>query len=145
MRLADVNILVNAYRPESEQHEECRASLDRMVRGDEAYAVADSVITGAVRVLTNGRVYKEPTALREALSFAAVVRNQDHAVVVSPGRRHWEIFERLCREADARGKLVPDTYLAALAIEHGCEFVTCDKDFARFPGLRWRHPDRSLN
>jgi hypothetical protein len=40
----------------------------------------------------------------------------------------------------ARGSLVPDAWLAALAIEWGCEFVTTDRDYARFSGLRWRHP-----
>ena len=52
----------------------------------------------------------------------------------------WEIFARLYSIARARGKLVADAYHAALAIEHGCEFVTTDGDFARYAGLRWRHP-----
>jgi len=56
------------------------------------------------------------------------------------GQAHWEIFARLCREAKATGNLVPDAYFAALAIEHGCEWITTDRDYARFPGLRWRHP-----
>ncbi len=38
------------------------------------------------------------------------------------------------------GNLVPDAWLAAIAIESGCEFITTDGDFARFPDLRWRHP-----
>jgi hypothetical protein len=57
-----------------------------------------------------------------------------------PGERHWEIFTRLCRGTDAKGNVVPDAYLAALAIEAGAEWVTTDRDYARFPGLRWRHP-----
>jgi len=61
-------------------------------------------------------------------------------VVVAPGPRHWEIFDRVCRAGDARGNLVPDAYLAALAIESGSEWITVDRDFSRFPGLRWRHP-----
>lgn len=47
---------------------------------------------------------------------------------------------RLCREAGARGNLVPDAYLAALAIESGSEWITMDRNFSRFKGLRWRHP-----
>jgi predicted nucleic acid-binding protein len=38
------------------------------------------------------------------------------------------------------GPLVTDAYVAALAIEHGCELITTDSDFSRFQGLRWRHP-----
>jgi uncharacterized protein len=54
--------------------------------------------------------------------------------------RHWGIFSALCRVTGSVGNAVADAYLAALAIEHGCEFVTTDTGFGRFPGLRWRHP-----
>lgn len=83
---------------------------------------------------------QNPTKLEEALLFAEAIRHQEHAVVINPGNRHWSIFESLCRQSDAKGKSVPDAYLAALAIEHGCEFISTDRAFARFPGLRWRHP-----
>ena len=63
-----------------------------------------------------------------------------HRVEVAPGPRHWSIFARLCERADARADLVPSAYLAALAIEWGCEWITSDRAYARFPGLRWRHP-----
>ena len=36
--------------------------------------------------------------------------------------------------------LSTDAYHAALAIEHGAEWITTDRDYARFTGLRWRHP-----
>jgi hypothetical protein len=61
-------------------------------------------------------------------------------VLISPGERHWSIFTDLCQQANARAALVADAYLAAMAIESGCEWVTTDRDFSRFPGLRWRHP-----
>jgi predicted nucleic acid-binding protein len=61
---------------------------------------------------------------------------------VRPGPRHWEIFVDLCRAGRATGKLVPDAFHAAVAIEHGCEWVTTDADFSRFPGFRWSHPLR---
>jgi toxin-antitoxin system PIN domain toxin len=140
VRLHDVNVLINAYRPEAERYKDFRAFIEEVVQGDESYAVSDFVITGFVRIVTNSRTFKDPAKLSEALAFAETVRNQPHAVVITPGRRFWEIFSRLCRQVDAKAKLVPDAYLAALAIEHGCEFVTADRDFARFPGLRWRHP-----
>lgn len=58
-----------------------------------------------------------------------------------PGERHWSIFTGLCRAANIRGAMVTDAWLAALAIEHGCEWISLDRDFRRFPGLRWRSPD----
>ena len=72
--------------------------------------------------------------------FADGIRKQPNCVFIQPGERHWEIFARLCKEAGVKGNLVPDAYLAALAIEAGCEWITTDRDFSRFPGLRWRHP-----
>src|SRR5438477_407916 len=68
------------------------------------------------------------------------LRARPNCVPIAPGPRHWEVFTGLCRRAGARGNLVPDAYLAALAIESGSEWITADRGFARFPGLRWRHP-----
>jgi uncharacterized protein len=74
--------------------------------------------------------------------FAHDVRDQPHRVGIAPGPHHWDIFAKLCRTPGIRGNLVPDGYLAALAIESGTELITTDGDYARFPGLRWRHPLR---
>lgn len=93
-----------------------------------------------MRVVTHPRVFKTPSPLDLALEFAAALRAQTNCVLVGPGQRHWDIFERLCRESGAKGNLVADAYLAALAIESGCEWVTTDRDYSRFRGLRWRHP-----
>jgi hypothetical protein len=50
------------------------------------------------------------------------------------------IFRRLCVDIGVKGNLIPDAYLAAMAIESGCEWITTDGDFSRFKGPRWRHP-----
>ncbi|MFB4267761.1 type II toxin-antitoxin system VapC family toxin [Nonomuraea sp. GTA35] len=140
MLLNDINVLVNAFRSQAPHHIACYKLVDEMVNGDAAYAVSDHVVNGLIRVLSVEAIHENPPSMEQILAFADQVRNQPHAIVVAPGERHWEIFTRLCRETNARRKLIPDAYLAALAIEHGCEFVTCDKDFARFQGLRWRSP-----
>jgi len=74
------------------------------------------------------------------LRFSEVLLEQPHCAVIQPGEGHWEIFARLCRDGDARGNLVPDAWFAAMAIEAGCEWISLDRDYARFPGLRWRLP-----
>jgi toxin-antitoxin system PIN domain toxin len=107
---------------------------------DEPFGISELVLSGFVRVTTHPRVFSPPARLEDALEFANVLKAQPNAVVVSPGARHWEIFERLCVAGGAKGNLVPDAYLAALAIESGSEWITTDRDFSRFPGLRWRHP-----
>ncbi|MEW9532046.1 type II toxin-antitoxin system VapC family toxin [Microbispora sp. NPDC049125] len=140
MMVVDVNVYINAFRPEADRHKEYRLWLEELLNGAQGYGVADFAINAFVRVVTNPRTYKTPAASHVALSFAGLVRNQPHATVLAPGRRHWEVFTDLCHRTSAVGKLIPDAYLAALAIEHGCEFITCDKDFRVFPGLRTRHP-----
>jgi toxin-antitoxin system PIN domain toxin len=140
MRLADVNVLVYAFRADAPGHAEHRAWVEELVGSDEAYAVSDHVLAGFLRVVTHPKIFHPPTPLAPALAFARAFRERPNAIPVAPGERHWEIFTRLCREADVRGSRIPDAWLAALAIETGCEFVTADRDYARFPGLRWRHP-----
>ena len=145
MLLVDVNVLVHAYRTGASDHERYRAWLQDMVNGEAGYATSDIVLSGFVRIVTHPRVFSPPSPIEHALAFVEAFRSQPNATPVAPGPRHWEIFAKLCRTAGAKGNLVPDAYLAALAIETGSEWITADRDFARFPGLRWRRPfdDRS--
>jgi toxin-antitoxin system PIN domain toxin len=140
MILCDVNVLVYAHKEGAPRHVEYRDWLADVVAGDSAYAVSELVLSGFIRVVTLGRLWDRPSTLDEAVAFADVVRGGETAVPVQPGARHWALFSRLCQQAGARGNLVPDAYLAALAIESGSEWVTTDQDYARFRGLRWRHP-----
>lgn len=140
MLLPDVNVLVYAFRPDTPNHSRYRAWLEELIAGESAYACSDLVLSGFVRVVTHPRVFANPDLVGDAIRFAATVREAPNCVRVAPGPSHWSIFSRLCEQANAKGNLVPDAYLAALAIESGCEWITTDRDFARFPGLRWRHP-----
>lgn len=140
MILVDVNVLVYAHREDATGHREYHAWLDGAVNGQEAYGLSDLVLSGFLRVVTNPQVFVTPTPMERALEFAQALRGAPNCVPIAPGERHWEIFARLCREAGIRGNLVPDAWFAALAIESGSEWITTDRDYARFPGLRWRHP-----
>lgn len=140
MILPDVNVLVYAHREDTRSHGEYRAWLEEVVAGPAAYGMSDLVISGFLRVVTHPRVFGRPTPLPDALAFADALRNRQNRVPIAPGPRHWTIFRDLCERVDARGNLVPDAYLAALAIENGAEWATTDRDFTRFPGLRIRHP-----
>ena len=135
-----MNVLVYAARDDAPEYLEYREWLDTIINSEEAFGVSELVLSSFVRVMTNPRIATEPAPVMFALDFADRLRNQPNAVIVSPGERHWDIFTRLCHDSGARGNLVADAYLAALAIESGSEWITTDRDFARFPGLRWRHP-----
>lgn len=140
MILLDVNVLVYAHRPDAPSHTRYREWLESVIDSDIAYGLSDLVLSGFLRVVTHPRVFKQPSPLETAVTFVTEVRDRPNCVPVAPGDRHWEIFIRLAREAGARGNMIADAYLAALAIESGSEWITTDRDYARFPGLRWRNP-----
>ena len=140
MILIDVNVLVYAHRTDAPGHSAYRGWLEELINGDQAYGFSELVLSGFLRVVTHPRVFDPPSDLASGLAFAQVIRSQPNAVPITPGPRHWGIFVRLCEAARAKGNLIPDAYLAALAIESGSEWVTTDRDYSRFPGLRWRHP-----
>ena len=142
MVLIDVNVLVYAHREDAPDHRAYREWLEGTIGSDHAYGLADIVLSGFLRIVTHQRVFKPPSSIGAALGFAHEVRDQPNRIGVAPGPRHWELFVRLCRAPGIRGNLVPDGWLAALAIESGTELITTDGDYARFPGLRWRHPLR---
>jgi hypothetical protein len=141
--LPDVNILVHAFRSDSPGHETCRAWLTDVINGEARYGMAPQVLSGLVRVVTHRRVFAQPSPLEEVLGFCEILIGSPQCVVVQPGERHWDIFTRLCRAGDAAGNLVPDAWFAALAIEAGCDWITQDRDYSRFPGLRWGLPGSS--
>jgi len=140
MILLDVNVLVYAMREDNERHAEYSAYLRRVLGGAESVGMSDMVLSGALRILTHRRIFRPPTPMGLAVDFVEFVRTSPNVLPVSPGPRHWQIFSDLCRNTNAVGGLVTDAWFAALAIEQGCEWVSADRDFARFPGLRWRHP-----
>jgi toxin-antitoxin system PIN domain toxin len=141
MILPDVNVLIYAFRKDVVQHAVCRAWLDRTVLGDARFGISKLALAAVVRITTHSRAYQKPSSLEEAFGFCEDILGQPNCQVVEPGDRHWGIFARLCRDTDTRGPRVTDAWFAALAIESGCEWVTLDRDYARFPGLRWRTPD----
>ena len=140
MILLDVNVLVYAHRREAPEHKAVLAWLEATAGSETPFALSELALAAFVRIVTNPRIFKVPSTLDQALAFVERLRGRPGVALIWPGARHWEIFTRLCREADAKGGLVSDAYFAALAIESGCTFITADRDYARFPGLRWRHP-----
>ena len=143
MLLPDVNVLVYAHVEHSTpDHSEYADWITRLATGPEPFALSVLVLSGFIRIVTNSRVFNPPSTLDRSFEFVALLLERPQARIVGPGPDHLDIFERLCRESRATGKLVADAQHAAVAIEHGCTIVSTDSDFSRFPGLRWQHPLR---
>src|SRR5262249_24437074 len=140
MVLPDVNILIYAFRTDVPEHAVCNPWLTEVIARDTPFGISRLALNGLVRITTNRRTYRNPSTLEEAFRFCDFLLDQPHCQTVEPGERHWDIFKRLCIETDTRGPRVTDAWFAALAIEWGCEWITLDRDYARFPGLKWRTP-----
>jgi toxin-antitoxin system PIN domain toxin len=139
MLLSDVNILVHAHRQECPSHAAAASFLTILAEGDAPFALSEPALQGFCRIVTNPRIFRPASTLKDVFRFIDALTSRPHAVLLRPGPRHWDIFRQLCERSAASGKLVADAAHAALAIESGCEWVTTDSDFARFqPTLRWR-------
>jgi hypothetical protein len=138
--LPDVNVLVLAHRADQDDHKLVSNWLTTEVNSDRPFAMTDAAVAGFMRVVTSPRIYSHPSSVAVALRFVDGMMERSNCVPVSAGPRHWPIFRRMVKEADARGNLVPAAHLAAIAVEHGATVATRDRGFARFPGVPWIDP-----
>jgi toxin-antitoxin system PIN domain toxin len=140
MLVADVNVLVDAHRLEAPRHAGIRDWLHATRSGDELLVIAGVVASAFVRIVTNRRIFREPAPIEVALAFIEGLTTSPAVRRIEPGPRHWQWFSELCRTGGATGDLVPDAWLAAIALENRATLVTSDRGFGRYPGLRWRDP-----
>ena len=140
MILPDVNVLIYAFRKDTPHYATCRRWLNDTIQAAAQFGVSPLTLAAVVRIVTNPRVFRDPSPPAEAFAFCNNLLSQPHADTVEPGARHCDIFRRLCLETETRGPRVTDAWFAALAIEHGCTWITLDRDYARFPGLNWQAP-----
>ncbi len=140
MILPDVNVLIYAFRKDSQDHPRYREWLESVLNGDSAYGVSPQVMGSFIRIVTHSAIFNAPSGLDEAFAFCRVLMEQPHCQLIQPGARHWSIFADLCLNAQASGNRVQDAWFAALAIENGCEWISTDRDYSRFRGLSWRPP-----
>ena len=137
--LCDVCVLVAAARPDHVHHQLARDAIASTLTTAMPFAVCSLLLAGFLRVGTHRKIFPQPLALDEALALVDRYRVHPNAVRVDPGEGHWAIFTQLLVVTGLTGGAISDAWHAALAIEHGCEWWTFDRDFARFPGLRWRN------
>ncbi len=137
----DVNVLVYAYRGEFDEHETFRNWLDSALDGAEPLGLVDAVLTGFLRVVTNRRIFVDPAPTTAALSFIEAVRTAPPARQLRATEAAWRQFAQFAaRDSLIAGNLVPDAWIAALAVSAGARVATADAGFARFEGLAWFNP-----
>jgi toxin-antitoxin system PIN domain toxin len=138
--LPDVNVLIYAFRADSKDHERYKAWLEDVINGPAAYGVSPQILGSVVRICSHPRIFAQPSEIDELLDYCGALLGQQNRTIVIPGDRHWALFGKLCVDAGANGNRVQDAWNAALAIEAGCEWITTDREYARFSGLKWRGP-----
>lgn len=141
MIVADVNLLVYAYRPESDRHDGAAAWLTNTLSGYEDVALLDVVLAGFLRIVTHAKVFENPAPTNHALGFVEAIYATSRARWITSAPATWRTMRELINhDRGLHGNMIPDTLLAAIAISHGARLATCDRGFARFPGLSWFDP-----
>jgi len=130
--------LIYAYRPNTPHHAVSRTWLETTIACLSHFGLSRLALSAVVRILTNRQITRPPERARDAFFYCRSLLSRPNCRLVEPGARHWEIFETLCMEHDIVGPDATDAWFAALAIEHGCEWITCDRRFGRFADLKWR-------
>jgi hypothetical protein len=140
MIVVDANLLLYACDTSSAHHQASRRWLENTLSGQEPLGIPWAVVLAFLRVGTNPRIRQNAFLLQEAVAIVAGWLERPNVTLLNPGERHWEILREMMTKGQARGPLVTDAHLAALAIEHGAALATTDRDFARFPGLNFFNP-----
>ncbi len=138
--LPDVNVLVAAHRDAHPLHDEARSWLVGALDGEDSVALSLPTVSGFVRVSTSRRVFDPPGTQAEAFGFIRALAAHRATLWLNPGRQHLVLLESLCASVEARGDLVSDAVIAALAVEAGATVVSYDRDFALFPRVAWERP-----
>lgn len=138
MILWDVNLWVYAFRADSVLHGPAFREIDAGSRAAEPFLFCPHVAASFLRLVTNPRVFLEPSSSAEAWQFVAALESRASAVRVDVDAMAWGVFKHVCLVSRPVGNRVPDAFLAALAIRHDATLVTADRDFARFEGMSCR-------
>ena len=142
MILTDANLLLYAYNIDAAEHDTSRQWLEAQLSGPNLFCFAWQTITAFLRISTNQRAFAAPLSTKEATSIVSEWLKRPQTVLLTPGEKHWAIFQKLLELGQAAGPLVMDAHLAALALEHGAALASTDRDFSRFPGLKLINPLR---
>ena len=140
MILLDANLLIYAYDSVAAEHIPARSWLERRFSSSEVVGLSWITILAFLRIATSRRYESDPMSTEEAASVVTGWIALRNVALVSPTEQHWTILSDLLAKSQARGPLIMDAHLAALAIEHGATLCTNDRDFLRFPGLKVEFP-----
>ena len=140
MIVLDANLLLYAYDSESQQHRKARAWIEQTFSNGTPVGLPWQTVTAFLRIITNPRLSGKRFTPEEAIQIVDEWLAQPNVSLLPAGDQHWSLLRQMMKDGQARGPLISDADLAALTIEYGGVLHTTDRDFARFPTLRWTNP-----
>ena len=140
MIVLDANILLYAYDSASTQHAKARKWIEQVLSQPAPVGLPWQTVGAFLRIMTNPRLPGPRFTLDEAVQIVDRWLEQPNVRMLASGDEHWLLLKRMIVEGQAPGALVTDAQLAALTAEYGGVLYTTDRDFARFPGLKWTNP-----
>ena len=140
MILVDANLLLYAANRDAPEHGLARMWLDERLNGMTRVGLPWPSLLAFARIASNPAFVRQPVTPADAWRQIRGWLLCQPAWVPLPGPSHAELLGRFLELSWMTTRLVPDAHLAALAIEHGAELRSTDRDFARFEGLSWDDP-----
>ena len=140
MKLVDLNVLLYVVNQDAEHHQAVLDWWQKALNGDESIGLPWLVLLGFLRIATNPKIFPKPLVATTAIDKIDTWLSVPTVCVVAEKPDHWQILRTLLADTGVAGNLTTDAHLAALAISHGAVLASCDRDFARFAGLRWENP-----
>lgn len=138
--LVDANLLLWAHHRQFEQHEPARQWWSDTMATCAVVGIPWPTIVAFVRISTHPGALERPVPARDALAVVREWLERPNVTTPVPTEAHVGLFDDLVRSGKATGNHIPDAHLAALALEWGLALVSADRDFARYPGVRWHDP-----
>ena len=140
MIVPDANLLLYAYDSTSDMQPRASGWLRQVLSGPETVGLPWISIGAFLRISTNLSLGKSRISMDHAMQIVDGWLARRVVRLIVPGNSHWRLLKEMLTTGRVQGPMVTDAQLAALAIEYGGTLYTTDRDFARFPGLRWVNP-----
>jgi uncharacterized protein len=141
VKLVDANLFLFAWNTSAPESTAAAKWLEEALWDEEPVATSWTTVLAFLRLATS-KVFPAPMTTREATAVVESWFSEGGLTILEPTEEHWRVMRELLDASGARGNLVADVHLAALAIEHGATLCTDDLDFRRFAGLKVELPLR---
>lgn len=140
MIVPDANLLLYAYDSNSDQQPSAGRWLQQILSGPDTVGLSWISIGAFLRIATNSRLGRGQLPMTSAIDIVDGWLAMRAVRLIVPGESHWAILKEMLIAGRVQGPVTTDAQLAAMTLEHGAILHTADRDFARFPGLRWVNP-----